>query len=294
MGAVMISRFLREPLLHFLVAGAAIFGLFLVVSPDDGQREPTRIVVDSNRIMRLSALWQRARERPPTVAELKGLVDDYVKEEIYYREALALGLDRNDTIIRRRLRQKMEFLTLGDTEKSVPSDKELRSYMTRHAARYADEPKASFQQIFLSLEKRGPGADQDAKKILSELGAQGVDARAAEAGDPTQLPADMPLSSKSQIAKVFGDQFAGQIMKQETGKWAGPIPSSYGLHVVRIEKRIPAVAPDLETVRTFVERDWRADQLEAAEQKRFEQLSKPYEVVIGWPQTARLEDGGGP
>jgi hypothetical protein len=116
-------------------------------SPDPSQRQPTRIVVDSNQVMRLAALWQRARQRPPTAQELRGLIDEHVKEEIYYREALALGLDRNDTIIRRRLRPKMEFLALGDVYKNEPSDKDIRDYMARHAAKSSSEPKASFRQV---------------------------------------------------------------------------------------------------------------------------------------------------
>ena len=135
----MLGRFLGEPLLHFLVAGTASFGVFCIFSPDPSQRQPTRIVVDSNQVMRLTALWRRARQRTLTAQELKGLIDEHVKEEIYYREALALGLDRNDTIIRRRPRRKMEFLALGDVCKNEPSNGDIRNYMPRHAAKYSSQ-----------------------------------------------------------------------------------------------------------------------------------------------------------
>ncbi|MGE0316494.1 MAG: peptidyl-prolyl cis-trans isomerase [Hyphomicrobiaceae bacterium] len=287
----MLGRLLREPLLHFLAAGAAIFGLHLMVAPDRGQRHPTHIVVDSNQIKQLAALWQRTRQRAPTAEELRGLVDEYVKEEIYYREALALGLDRDDTIIRRRMRQKMEFLTLADADNREPLDEELRNYMARHADKYRSEPKASFRQVFLSPTKRGAAADQDAQQILTGLRAQGRDANVLEIGDPTQLPLYMALSSKGEIAKVFGGGFAEQIVKFEIGQWSGPIRSSYGLHLVLVEQNTPSAEPNFDELRTIVVRDWQAAWRKAAEQNRFKVLSKAYSISIEWPQTAQFEGG---
>ncbi len=162
-----LTNFFREPLAHFFVLGAGIFLLSTLVGESD--EPPDQIVVSVGQIDRLVETWQRTWQRPPTRAELEGLVEDHIREEILYREAIALGLDRDDTIIRRRLRQKMEFLSQDLVGQVEPTDAELRTYLRENADAYQIEPRVTFQQIYLNRERRGANAEDDARRLLADL-----------------------------------------------------------------------------------------------------------------------------
>ena len=184
------THFLREPLVHFLVLGAGIFLLAALVGESD-QDQPDQIVVSVGQIDRLVETWQRTWQRPPTQVELEGLVEDHIREEILYREAIALGLDRDDTIIRRRLRQKMEFLPQDLVDQVGPTDAELRTYLRENADAYQVETRVSFQHIYLNLERRGTAAEGDARRLLAELKANGGPVKPAVLSDPILLPYDL-------------------------------------------------------------------------------------------------------
>jgi len=287
------KRLLREPLFHFLVAGVLIFVLSDLLGRS--QRDVgLRVVITQDQIERLAALWERVRQRPPTATELKGLVDDYVKEEIFYREALALGLDRNDTIIRRRLRQKMEFLTSDIENDPEPSEAELNAYLKRHANRYQIEPKVAIRQIYLNTDRRGTAASRDAERFLSVVKAKGGDADISAMGDPTQLPAEISLSSKSEIARIFGEEFASKVVGLDIGKWVGPLRSAYGAHIVIVQQRKDGRKPVLHEVRKVLKRDWLAERRIEKQQDRFELLRQAYTITIEWPQTVQNAAGERP
>jgi hypothetical protein len=265
-------------------------GIFLAYRLLDAspQVTPDRIEIGAARIEQLAGLYAKTWQRPPTAAELKGLVDEYVKEEIYYREALALGLDKDDTVIRRRLRQKMEFLLNADFETLQPSDAELNEYLKANAEQFRVEPMLAFQQIFVSREKHGAKVEDEARAILEMLRrAPGTDPPTV--GDQTLLPPTLSLTTISAIGQTFGSAFAKDLQKIASGQWDGPILSSYGLHLVRIVKRREERLPPLAEIRSAVVREFTNAKRNAMEQERFDTLLKQYPVVIEGPPNPGAE-----
>lgn len=271
------ARWLREPLLHFLVVGLA---LFLVFEWTAGESAERRIVVSKGRIESLAAAFARTWQRPPTPAELGGLIDDHVREEIATREALSLGLDRDDTIIRRRLKQKFEFLIEDSADASPPTDEDLATWLRDHPDSFRVEAGAAVRQVYFSPEKRGAATETDASAALAKLADLGANADTSRLGDPSLLPSEIPLSSRSAIARQFGEVFAQGVFDLETGKWAGPVESAYGLHLVFVEEREPAYLPPLDDVRAAVERELVADRRKKHLTAVYEGLLERYQVVV--------------
>jgi hypothetical protein len=282
-----LSRLAREPLLHFLVLGAGLFVLFAVVGGEDpGSR---RIVVGSGTVENLAALFERTWLRPPTERELDGLIADHVREEIFTREATALGLDRDDVIVRRRLRQKMELLSAGFGASAEPSDAELEEHLRIHADRYRREPRLSFRQVYVSRERRGAEAERAAAGLLEPLRA-GHDP--SEIGDPFPLPLDNRELSLSEVSRQYGEAFAAKLAEIEPGAWTGPVESGYGPHLVFVELRSEGFLPPLAEIRERVLADWQAAQGETATEAYYDSLRERYEVVIERPADA-AGDGAG-
>ncbi len=277
------THFLREPLVHFLVLGAGIFLLAALVGESD-QDQPDQIVVSVGQIDRLVETWQRTWQRPPTQVELEGLVEDHIREEILYREAIALGLDRDDTIIRRRLRQKMEFLPQDLVDQVEPTDAELRTYLRENADAYEVETRVSFQHIYLNLERRGTAAEGDARRLLADLKANGGPVEPAVLSDPILLPYDLELLSESEVARLFGQEFASRLIEIAPGGWTGPLGSSYGLHLVRVREGLPARVPGLSEVRKAVERDWQFMRRQELDDQFFRSLKERYVIEVQLPE----------
>ncbi len=246
----MIKRLVKEPLFHFLLLALVIFAAYRVLGPTNAVR-PDGIVVTAPRIEQLAAVFAKTWQRPPTAAELKGLIDDYVKEEIYVREATALGLDKDDTVIRRRLRFKMEFMNDTGVETLAPTDTDLETYLKAHAAEFEVDPMTAFQQVFLNTQQRGDKIEQDAATILAALRAT-PPADAATLGDATGLPHELPPTGKATVSQIFGPEFADALDKVAPGQWTGPLTSSFGLHIVYVSKREAGRMPALNEVRDAV------------------------------------------
>ena len=211
----------KEPLLHFLIIGALIFGVFSVVNKDEIDVSGIKIVVSTAEIERLSANWSKTWNRPPTESELKGLIDSYIKEEVYYREALALGLDRNDTVLRRRLMQKMEFLSNDLAELNQPDETVLNKYFLDNQEKFALPPRISFTHIYFNLDKRGAKVVEDAKSVLTGMNAL----RAPELGDSFMMQYDFVQERPFEIERLFGKNFAEKLFRSEINSWQGPIES---------------------------------------------------------------------
>ena len=274
----MLGRVLREPLTHFIGLALAIFLLYGVVNRS-AEPEADEIIVTSAKIEQLGSLFTKTWQRPPSAQELKGLIDDYVKEEIYNREALLLGLDRDDTVIRRRLRQKMEFLVDAEVDAMAPTDAELEIYLKANADQFRIAPMMAFEQIYLSPVKRGARINADAQGMLDEVrGNAQVDP--ARLGDQTLLPSTLPLAAKATINQTFGGTFADELEKLPENQWSGPVPSSYGLHLVRVTERKEGRNPALSEVRDAVAREWSNTRRKAVEAERIEALLKRYNVTI--------------
>jgi hypothetical protein len=274
----MLGLVLREPLTHFIGLALAIFLLYGVVNRST-EPETDEIIVTSAKIEQLGSLFTKTWQRPPSAQELKGLIDDYVKEEIYNREALLLGLERDDTVIRRRLRQKMEFLADAEVDAMTPTDAELEVYLKANADQFRIEPMMSFEQIYLSPEKRGDRIDADARDMLDQV-RRNAQADLEKLGDQTLLPSMLPLASKAMINQTFGGTFFDELEKIPVNQWSGPVPSSYGLHLVRVTERREGRNPALSEVRDAVAREWSNAKRNALEGERMEALLKRYNVKI--------------
>jgi len=262
---------MREPLLHFLLGGAALFLLFsYVADPQTGRDD--QIAVTSGQIERLVTLFVKTRQRAPTDLELRGLLDSYVLEEVLYREALTMGLDQDDSIVRRRMRQKIEFL-LDDFTLVKPTDTDLQQFLDRQPDRFRPDARISFVQIYLK-EKSRKSADSTLA-ILQE----GVT-------DPSQLSDsylikyqfnDVPAAV---IRAQFGNSFTTALFVLQTGGWTGPIDSPFGLHLVRIEQIIAGVVPALTTIRAEVEREWLVDFRATAKQAIINEMKSKYTITV--------------
>ncbi len=269
-----IARLLREPLLHFFAFGGLIFLLFVAVSGPSP--EPTEvIVVGPERIEQLATGFQAVWRRPPTDDELRALINDFVREEIYYREALALGLDRNDTLIRQRLRQKMEFLTDTGADLLEPAAGDLEAHLAANEQTFRRRPRLAFEQIFL-------GENPAPESIKASLSALQSD----PATDPSQwsertlLPAQLGLSPPDAIDGVFGNDFFDRLAEIPSGVWAGPVESAYGVHLVRNIDSVSARMPPLEEVRDAVLRDWKAVKALELRELHYARLKERYAVEI--------------
>jgi hypothetical protein len=279
-------RLLREPLLHFFLLGAGLFVLFGVVA-DSRARAPDRIVVGASDVALLAEGFARTWQRPPTEEELAGLVSEHVKEEILYREALALELDRDDTIVRRRLRQKLEFLLDADAPTPDPNEEDLEQHLVAHRQRFEEPPRVSLRQVYLSVDRRADAARSDAEHLLARLRAS--DEGWERAGDVISLPPEHAGVERGELASLFGAEFAARTFTLPVGSWEGPIASGYGLHLVLVSARSAGRLPPLAEVREDVLRDWQAVRRAEANARRLAELSERYEVRVEWPAAAPRE-----
>jgi hypothetical protein len=275
-----LGRILREPMVHFLIIGMAIFVLSARFGGEQVSAPRDRIVVTEGRIQQLAQIFTKTWQRPPTGQELRGLVDAYVKEEIYYREALELGLDRDDTIIRRRLQQKMVFLAEPSEDALAATDIELKAYLAANQAEFRIEPALAFEQIFIDPKRSEETVVTRIKKLLMEVRGAPSDADLRGFGDPTLLPQAMGLTSISLIDRKFGKEFGEQLVQLPSNVWSGPIRSVYGIHLVRVTERREGYDPPLADIRTAVERKWRYAQRAAFQKAEYERMRNKYEIVV--------------
>lgn len=283
-----MSKWLKEPLLHFLLLGALIFLAYGMVSDE---RSANEIFISAGQQDNLINTFSRTWQRPPTAAEFKGLLDDYLREEIAYREGIALGLDDDDVIIRRRLRQKLELLAEDVASLSVPSDVELHAFLDEHAADYQIEPRFSFEHIYFSPDRRSD-PEQDARAQLAQLLAGDSNADINAAGDPIALPAEINGLRLSEIARLFGTVFSNDLADQQTGQWLGPLQSGFGVHLVFIEERIAGSKPELEQVRDAVQRDWFSQRRREAVDGLYARLAETYQIEVE-PSKSSAESASG-
>ena len=278
-----LRSLVREPLLHFLAIGAA---LFLYFHWSGGGSGPTssRIVLTTGQMEHLVAGFEKTWQHPPDAAELKGLIDDYVKEEIATREAVGMGLDRDDTIIRRRLRQKLEFLVEDAASSSPPTDVELTAWLEKHPESFRVEPQVAFRQVYVNPERRGASAGADALKLLARLRARGNDATSDGLGDASMLPSEQPLLPLREVERSFGSDFAQELVKLDPGAWTGPVESPYGLHLVLVQERVASAPPELSEIRPMVEREVLAERRKRDLDALYERLLEKYTITVEKPK----------
>jgi hypothetical protein len=268
-----LTALLREPLLHFVVIACAIFVTFAIVDdrpPDAGPG--TQIVISEDDAARLASQFEATWMRPPSAEELDAMIDQAIREEVYVREAELLGLETGDTIIRQRLQQKMEFLTEASAGASTPDEAVLRSYYAQNAADFLTSPRLAFDQIMLP-----PGTDAaTAAGYVRDLNA-GADPD--QFGQPSLLPARLSANLPGAIDGTFGIGFFETVQALPTGRWAGPVASGYGDHLVRVTETVPAVAPPFEAVRDAVEQHWRVAEAERLRDAAYDLMRARYQVT---------------
>lgn len=267
---------LREPLVHFLIAGGLVFAVMAGRPPDVGER---RIVVDEAVVGGIVNRYVQAFRRPPTAAELDGLIEDYVRNEVYYREALALGLDADDEVVKKRMRNKMLAIATAEAEAAQPSDADLQALLDKDPARYAQPPRYTLEQRYLGEDNPATRA-----RASADLAALQAGKTPANAQVPLPLPARYSETAALDLASQFGDDFAEALARAPVGQWIGPVSSGFGLHLVRIEQRLTPPPPRLADVRQRLENDWRVAAVRQAEAAHLKQLLAGYDIVIERPE----------
>ena len=277
-----LLRVVREPLLHFLLLGAALFIVFAWRQREEAPSDE-QIVVSAGKIEHLASLFARTWQRPPSAVELKGLVDDFVREEVAYREGIALGLDRDDTIIRRRIRQKLDFVAEDLASQLEPTDEELAAYLSSHAEQFQVAPRFSFRHVFFNPERHGEGLEADVADLVTRLREDpAVDARMQ--GDRTLLEFQYEDLSLREVDGLFGEPFAVALNEVEPGQWEGPVESAYGVHAVIVDGFQPGRPQQLSEVREAVRREWEHARREQLTEQFYQGLLDKYDVLIEWPE----------
>jgi len=269
-------RLLREPLLHFALLGAAIFGAYRLVAPPAS--EASEIVITADRISSIAAQFSASHAgRPPHEDELRAAIDAYVRDEMLYREGLALGLDRDDPVVRNRVRQKAELLS-EDALTSVPTDRDLETYLAEHQAEFDIPARVSFQQIYID-----PGRHEgdDLTMVVTRVRqALTLGRQPNVLGDRTLLPATMTRVLPHDVEAAFGSDFARQLAAIDGDGWQGPLTTSYGLHLVRITHRGEPTRATLADARDVVAREWSRAQTATRKEQFHRMLAQRYTVRV--------------
>jgi hypothetical protein len=284
-----MGTLLREPLVHFLLIGAMLFGAYTLMSDEQAASSGNRIEVTAAIIQRLGDAWTKQWRRPPTDAELAGLITDHIREEVLYREAVALGLDQDDTIIRRRLAQKMEFLVQDIAAQAEPTEVELLAFFAENQARFVAPARLSFSHIFFSRDLRGQDTARDAELVLAELRAAGSEG-GPDRGDRFMLQYEYQQIDQRDAAALFGAAFGERLFQLEPGAWQGPIESGYGLHLVRVTDRTELRIPALADVRQRVLNEYQYQRRQQVDQQTIQRLKARYEIVIEAAQPSQTAD----
>ncbi len=273
-------KLLREPLFHFVAFGAVLFFVYGVASDFLASDAGRSIEITEADIGFLAERFQRQWQRLPTEEELRALVEARVREEVLYREALAVGLDQDDLVVRRRMVQKMELLSQDLALLVDPTDQELEGFFQERREEYRIPPRLSFSHIYFNVDQRGAAAEDDALRELAEMRAlEPPPRRAPERGDRFMLQYDYSLQSPLDVQRQFGGQFAEALFELEPG-WHGPIASGYGLHLVNVGQQAESRLPEYDEVRETLINDYNRMRRDRANEVLYEGLSREYDIVI--------------
>jgi peptidyl-prolyl cis-trans isomerase C len=276
-----LIQVVREPLVQFLLIGALIYGAYSLYGLADEIADEKIVIVDTNRIESFIGQWQSRWKRPPTKSELDGIINAYIEEEVLYRQAVAIGLNKDDPITRRRIAQKLVFLTKNIALLKEPEDGELERYFNDNLKEYRQPDQVSFIQIFIDPDKRDKTTLVDAKTLLAKLKVAGIpNAKTANMGDRFMQENQFSEISELGIRRLFGGGFSESVMKLEPDKWHGPVLSGFGVHLVYVFEHKIAPSPDFAKVRDKVLADWQSGQQEKFNADFIANLNSTYEIVI--------------
>ena len=287
-------RLLREPLLHFLLIGAAIYIAYGQFAAPTAQPDDKSITVTAGEVEWMQTSWQKRWNRPPTAEEMDGLIQQYIHETVLYREAVTMGLNKHDMVIRRRLAQKLEFLAKDLVSLTPPSEQDLQSWFDAHQALYQRPMLYTFTQVFIDPDKRGDATLADAERIKAELVAGGNSTEDPGAlGDRFILQNYYPQKDRVEIQKQFGSGFAESLAALTPGEWQGPVLSGYGVHLVYVQQVIEPPPPTLAEVRERVTQDWKASRGDEINNQFYDKLREQYTVIIEQPKNSQGDDAQG-
>jgi len=275
MSKVRSHGWIREPLLHFLLIGAGLFAIFEIGNEEP---PPDRIVISWGEVDSLAARWRAQRGRAPSEAELRSALDQTIRTKVLAKEAIALGLDRDDSVVERRLAQKLEFLLSDLAPPDAPSDEDLVALFNDKRDSFTAPPRISFSQIFFNVDEN-PGATEEAARVLKELNA-GTHSDFTALGDHSLLAPRYSAVTPQTVSSSFGKSFSEALFVNTDRAWLGPIPSPYGLHLVRIEARSEAEPPDFESSREEIQAIWTRERQREANEAFYQTLLERYEVVV--------------
>ncbi len=267
-----MRKLLREPLLHFLLLGVALFALYDWLN-DGLPGAQHEIVVSRGQMRSLESQFERVWQRSPTPEELKGLIDNWVREEILYREGLVMGLERDDPVVRRRIAQKVEFILDGAIP-PAPTEADLQGWLDSHGETYSVESRYSLRQVYFDPARHGETIAQALSRGQAMLKKGRLDV-----GDPTMLPATMTASA-SEVARVFGSKFEIALRTLPLGAWQGPVSSGFGIHLVELQAREAGHKASLSEVRDAVTRDLMHARSQEATAAFYERVKATYNVRI--------------
>ncbi len=272
-----MRKLIHEPLFHFLLLGAGIFILYLLVQKNTSGDH--QIIINDNDVAHISSLYESQWHHPPTSDELTGLISEKIRQEVFYREALKMNLDQNDEIVKQRLAEKMEFLS-NDLSKLVepPTDEKLKTYFEKNKDKYLTPYSLNFYQIILTPERH-----TDTRESAAELLRQFSNAKPEELknqGDPSYLSFYFSNESAAKLKVDFAGEMAESIRTLPLNKWAGPIKSAYGWHLVYITKKVAPHLPSFSEVKKDLKRDYQNDQEQESRTEVYLDLKKNYEIEI--------------
>ena len=277
-------KLLREPLVHFMFIGAVIYLLYGAFAEPVPEADDKTVVVSAGEIEWMQASWQKRWNRPPTAEEFDGLIQQYIKETVLYREALTMGLNQHDQVIRRRLAQKLEFLAKDLVALTPPTEEELQTYFSEYQERYQQPTLYTFTQVFIDPDKRGDATLARAEAVKVTLIAEGEAIDDAGAlGDDFMLQNYYPEKDQVEIQKLFGSGFTESLLELSPGQWHGPVLSGYGVHLVYVSNISEPPPPVFSELRDRVEQDWKMEKGEELNDKFYASLREQYTVVIEEP-----------
>jgi len=280
-----IKRWLREPLVYFLLIGLVLFVLYGYMHRGLGGVDPSKqIALTLDDLRQMDMYFVSQWHRQPTPEEFQAMVEDKVREEVLYREALVMGLEKDDTIVKRRMAQKMQFLAEDVAAAHEPTTVELKAWYEKNADKFALPSRISFRHLYFSTDRRGQRARDDAAKALGKIAGQPEDSKlAASLADPFMLQDYYGDRVPSAIAKEFGPPFAVALEKVKPGSWHGPIESGYGWHLVFIDSVIPGRIPAFEEIESDVKTAWLGEQKALAWEKAYKDMRAKYTVLLPAP-----------
>jgi peptidyl-prolyl cis-trans isomerase C len=280
-----LRRWLREPLLHFLLLGVALFAVNAYTQRGRGGVESSKqIALSLDDVRQLAMYFESQWHRPPTPDEFNRLVENKVQEEVLYREALAMGLDKDDTIVKRRMAQKMQFLAEDVAAAREPTTPELKSWYEQNSEKFAQPSRFSFRHLYFSPDRRGARAHDDAAQALAQLTGQPQDAKlAASLADPFMFQEYYRDRTPEYLGKEFGPQFAQAVERLFSGSWQGPIESGFGWHLVYVDTVIPGRVPAFEEIESDVRTGWLGEQKALVWEKAYKDMRAKYTVLLPAP-----------